>query len=655
MNRTRISTRVVTAVAVLVGALCSAAPPVQGARPQYPGGNRFDSLPGAAQTIVLDVDGENMSGSSWLAQGAPASVAAPAGLTDEQLYDVWWRVSEAFRPWNVNVTTTPQNAANLTRSSIADNRYGVKVVLTSSSSTGFCSNACVSASRVGQYGAVRPASADPIVVFNELDESWIVTAIAHQLGMVGARPSGSWQNPIDTGDWRVHRWMHAPDRVALDAAFGRRADDIDVVDVGPIAVVAAQAGLQPDSGVPRLDGIIERGDDVDRFRFTIAADALVTMSFRDANSPTWEHFRMAFRNTVTGQVRIQMGGDDGGSPYHPAQLQAGTWDVELSARRDAMNGVVEENLGSYSIERVWARPVNTVVRVVPAEILSNFTALVDWHVPHEGDWVALARPGDPLATYLAGKPISVTPRGYEPLEFQFQVETPGEYEVRVFSRGTYSLIARSDTLTVLPLSVPWLVESRSGYSVMTNSPLTALVRQRVPRRTNWVALARAGSPLTEYLESKYTNNTATPISPTTPLVAEAMNVVFNGPQVPGTYVMRLFEANSYVLLDESAPIVVQGVNSTVVVSSPSVARGAQFVATVANGPGNASDWLGITPLAGGTYVSFAYLNGTSVAPAAPLVNASVSLRAPSAPGAYEVCLYRNNTYDRVACTSLTTT
>jgi len=63
----------------------------------------LNSYPVAISTIYLDFDGQDVSSSMWN-YGTPFS-AAPSIMTDAQITEAFNRVSEDFRPFNVNVTT----------------------------------------------------------------------------------------------------------------------------------------------------------------------------------------------------------------------------------------------------------------------------------------------------------------------------------------------------------------------------------------------------------------------------------------------------------------------------------------------------------------------------------------------------------------------
>lgn len=65
----------------------------------------LQSLPGAAGCVMLDFDGYNMpAGNLW--NNGNAINAAPSGMSDAAVQQHWEVVSEDYRPFNVNVTTS---------------------------------------------------------------------------------------------------------------------------------------------------------------------------------------------------------------------------------------------------------------------------------------------------------------------------------------------------------------------------------------------------------------------------------------------------------------------------------------------------------------------------------------------------------------------
>jgi hypothetical protein len=64
---------------------------------------KLSSFPAATSTIFLDFDGHKVTSSGWNS-GANIFCAA-SGLTDPQITEIFNRVSEDFRPFNINITT----------------------------------------------------------------------------------------------------------------------------------------------------------------------------------------------------------------------------------------------------------------------------------------------------------------------------------------------------------------------------------------------------------------------------------------------------------------------------------------------------------------------------------------------------------------------
>ncbi len=63
----------------------------------------LSSLPSAQATIFLDFDGQFVQASSW--NGGDSLNCASSGLSDAQITEIFNRVSEDYRPFNINITT----------------------------------------------------------------------------------------------------------------------------------------------------------------------------------------------------------------------------------------------------------------------------------------------------------------------------------------------------------------------------------------------------------------------------------------------------------------------------------------------------------------------------------------------------------------------
>ena len=65
----------------------------------------YSSSASAPAVILLDFDGHTVTGTSWNYNG-PIE-AAPAGLSTDQITEIYNRIAEDYRPFNINVTTDP--------------------------------------------------------------------------------------------------------------------------------------------------------------------------------------------------------------------------------------------------------------------------------------------------------------------------------------------------------------------------------------------------------------------------------------------------------------------------------------------------------------------------------------------------------------------
>jgi hypothetical protein len=73
------------------------------ARSSHAQSTTYNSLPSASAVIYLDFDGQFVDGTMWNYNG-PLTLG-PSGMTDAQILEIFERVSEDYRPFNVNVTT----------------------------------------------------------------------------------------------------------------------------------------------------------------------------------------------------------------------------------------------------------------------------------------------------------------------------------------------------------------------------------------------------------------------------------------------------------------------------------------------------------------------------------------------------------------------
>ncbi len=84
----------------------------------------LNSYPSASAVIYLDFDGQNVNGTSWNS-GGPVT-CAPSGMNATQIAEVFNRVAEDYRPFNLNVTT------ELEKYNAAPTDRRIRIILTTS-------------------------------------------------------------------------------------------------------------------------------------------------------------------------------------------------------------------------------------------------------------------------------------------------------------------------------------------------------------------------------------------------------------------------------------------------------------------------------------------------------------------------------------------
>ncbi len=103
---------------------------------------RLHSTPGASRVIYLDCGGRTITGSAWNSfWGSNRITAAPFDLDGDAtvlserelaaIQQIWQRVAEDYAPFDVDVTTEDPGDAAITRDSVSDDQFGMRVLLTS--------------------------------------------------------------------------------------------------------------------------------------------------------------------------------------------------------------------------------------------------------------------------------------------------------------------------------------------------------------------------------------------------------------------------------------------------------------------------------------------------------------------------------------------
>jgi len=98
------------------------------------------------------------------------------------------------------------------------------------------------------------------------------------------------------------------------------------------------------------------------------------------------------------------------------------------------------------------------------------------------------------------------------------------------------------------------------------------------------------------------------------------------------------------------------INGTTPPATLTIAAGSAATIVVSNGPGNATDWIGLYAAGSSdtSLVDWRYLSGTTAPPATGASAATLTWPMPVTAGDYELRLFANNTYQRIATSAVVT-
>jgi len=249
------------------------------------------------------------------------------------------------------------------------------------------------------------------------------------------------------------------------------------------------------------------------------------------------------------------------------------------------------------------------------------------------DWLALAAVGSPDNTYIRWTYI---PAGAATMNWDVAMpDTSGDYEVRLFENGGFTRLATSPTITVTDTPAGPVTLDVSATSVSGGTIVTATLDNAPGNSGDWLALAEVGSPATSYL-------LWTPV----PAGATSTSWDVTMPVTPADYEIRLYAGGGYTQLAVSPTVTVTAAPPTAPtldVSASLVNAGATVTVTLSDGPGNSSDWLALAEVGSpdNTYLRWTYVG-------AGATTASWDVVMPDTPGDYEVRLFEDNGFTRLA-------
>jgi PKD domain/Bacterial pre-peptidase C-terminal domain/Metallo-peptidase family M12B Reprolysin-like len=477
------------------------------------------SRPGAQRTIYLNFKGATLTGTAWNTSAFPTINAAPFDLDGspgtfstaelQRIQYIWQRVAEDFAPFNVDVTTEQPPADALTRSGSTDQVFGTTVLITNNANWYSCS--CGGVAYLGIFDDTSNFYKPALVFYNQLgsDEKNIAEAASHEaghnmgLGHDGTSTSGyySGHGTSGTTGWApimgvgynkpVVQWSkgeytganNTQDDYVVMQSNGlpiRPDDHADTLAGATVLNGTSSAGKT----LAKLEGVIERSDDIDVFVFS-ANPGAVTLTLQTAARSANLDAQIALRDSA-GNVLASANPTEALNASLTFTLpQAGTYYVQVngtSKGNPAVDGYSRYgSVGQYALSADFFTPGNQMPTSVISASATSGTA--------------------PLVVNLSGANSSDADGSIVAYDWSFSeggtatgsttsrtYTTPGSYvaQLRVTDNGGLSSLS-SVTITVGAPSVPMSI----GNIMMSR----AVARNGQSRATAVVPVLSNGVPV----------------------------------------------------------------------------------------------------------------------------------------------------------------
>lgn len=339
---------------------------------------KLNSYPSASAVIFLDFDGHIVNGTSWNYNGP--FVCGASGLTNDQVIEIFNRVAEDYRPFNINITT------DSTKYQSAPFNRRMRIVLTVSSSW------YGSAGGVAYVGSFTWGDDSPGFVFTALlnyNTKYIAEAAAHEAGHtlglyhqaaydancnktsdyfsgVGSGEIG-WAPIMGVGYYRNFTlWNNGPNSYGCSSY----QNDLDIITATANGVGYRSDDHSSSFGAATLatftnnqfvvNGVVERNTDQDMIRFNVPETGRFLLEAIPYNVGTGNS-----GSDLDMQVTLYNGSQSALNVYNPGALLSSVVDTTLNAGtyylkvegKGNLYAPAYASLGSYSLQGSYGSTV----------------------------------------------------------------------------------------------------------------------------------------------------------------------------------------------------------------------------------------------------------------------------------------------------------
>jgi hypothetical protein len=210
------------------------------------------------------------------------------------------------------------------------------------------------------------------------------------------------------------------------------------------------------------------------------------------------------------------------------------------------------------------------------------------------DWIGIYQDGAPVGSFILWHYTDGNAAGQMTFPNTLQ---PGTYVARSFASDGFQVSAESLPFTVAASSASI---STNLNSYVTGADIVVTFSGLPGGTTDWVAIVQDGSPNTSFIDWRYTGGGA------------GGQMIFPANYGDGTFRMRAFANNSFVVAAESAAFTVGGgATTTLTTDAPTYNSGDPVTVTFGGMAGSATDWIALA--APGSedmqYVAYVYTGG----------------------------------------------